>query len=179
MTDAGDSPYVYRSGAFRAASIAAAVFLCCIGLAVAVFAGSVEDIPNTRFFIVDAVVTALAAGWMALGARVRIEMGDGAVRVITKTRRGQFPASQIDRFEFRTGKLGGIPIGSAYVHLVQVEGAPKSPGVRDGVLNTWSPAPGPVDRAAVLRDLQARLAAERALESAASAESDSASEPSE
>lgn len=176
MTPEGDSPYIYRSAAYRAASIASAVFLLAIGLGIAAFSSSVEGVPNTRFVIIDGVVTLLTATWMALGARVRIEMGDGVVRVATKTRNGQFPAEQVERFECRPGKLGGLPLGSSYVHLVLADDAPKSPGVRDRALNSWSPSPGPVERSKQLLKLNAALASLRASAPSAAGSNDASTE---
>lgn len=153
MSEAVDEPLVYQSSSYRLASIGAGIFLATLGLAIAVFTSSADVPLSGRFLLIDVVFTVLSAGWMFLGMRTRVSVGNGEVQVRTKTRDGRFPVADIEGFDCRPAKMGGMSLGSQYLHIIRTT---------DGPLNSWSPAPGPVERAMVLAQLNARLRDEKA-----------------
>ncbi len=141
----------YQSSSYRLASLGAAAFIAVLGLALAVFTVMADAPVTGAFYVVELAVTIGTSGWLFLGTRVQVTVGDGEVHVRTKTRDGHFPVADVEGFECRPGTVGGIPIGSQYVFLLKA----------DGPLNTWSPAPGPVERDGVIAGLNARVETER------------------
>lgn len=153
MTEAVEEPLVYQSSSYRLASMGAAVFLVTLGLAIAVFSSSADVPLGRRFFVIDLVVTVLFAGWMLLGVRTQVSVGNGQVQVRTKTRDGRFAVDEVEGFDCRPAMIAGMSLGSQYLYVLRKT---------DGPLNSWSPAPGPVERAKVLAQLKARLREEQA-----------------
>jgi hypothetical protein len=153
MPDAVAEPLVYQSSSYRLASLGAGVFLATLGLAIAVFTSSADVPLGGRFLFIDVACTVLFSGWMLLGARTRVSVGAGQVQVRTKTRDGRFDVADVEGFDCRPAMLGGMSLGSQYLYVLRRTDRP---------LNSWSPAPGPVERAKVLAQLNARLRDEQA-----------------